>query len=203
MRDVRGLSSELEALFERAGTEPGALSTMQSELTALGAAEIARPTLPLSVPTRRLLKAIQTPRTIESLLNVVRLSELGGRLRELYRLRLVQVVPATAMGPKSDSKGEPAASGEQALPFSPVEKALFSPLQESVAKTVKEHAHAYFRRTLGEKTLPIEAKIANAQTVEELLVALGDAQRALYDLGGSVDADEFSVHVVRPLIAWA
>jgi hypothetical protein len=165
--------------------------------TQQGTREAAHPSVALDIPTRRLLEHINTPFLFQELVGQVRLSELAIRLRELIRLGMLTTVEREdvelfMLSSAMDVKAVRAPFAAELFPALPVE----------LADKAKRVAHEFFRRVAGVKSLQCEESIALAQNYEELLTALGHAQRELFVLGGISVSNEFAQTVVEPLLAY-
>jgi hypothetical protein len=161
--------------------------------TSLGELELRQPRLNLSVPTRRLLACINVPCAARSLVGLVRLIELPQRLRELVRLGLLRITDSSYSVEYEEVTYD--------LPNEAVEIELFPVLESEVADKIRSYAQTYFRRVMGARTLDAELRIYDAHTYESLLIALGAAQRELFDQCGEDVSREFAQCVLNPFLA--
>jgi hypothetical protein len=167
---------------------------MRITRTERGEREAVAATLPLSVPARRLLKLIVATTTIHELILHVRLGEIGRHLRELERHALIVSTNEdvrTHLGGQVDD-----GLVNTAIP----DVSLFPMLSPPLVALIKTQAISLVEQQLDGQGLLLGEDIAAAESYEALLVALGAAQRALFDFGGKPAADEFFEAAVQPLL---
>jgi hypothetical protein len=167
---------------------------MQISRNKRGDWELQSNSLPLSVPARRLLRLIASPSTIRTLVAHVRLGELGRHLRELERHDLIEVKHNDVQTHLNS------ASAHDASDTSEARVDLFPKLPAALVAVVKHNAMTLLEMHMGSAGLLLSEDIAAADSYEALLVALGVAQRALFDVAGKVEADEFATSVIQPLM---
>jgi hypothetical protein len=156
--------------------------------------EIIHRKYPLSIPSRRLLTNITPESTALVLVRYVRLGELGHLLRELQRNGLVLISnddskfyfePCTALLNHQECSG------------------MLPVLSPEIVKSVKSAVMRFLEPTLGDEAILIEEEVQRADCFETLLISLGNAQRALFDMYGRECAHEFFVKIVEPLLSSA
>jgi hypothetical protein len=198
---------------------------LEFQRTETGDVEVSARAIPLSVPSRRLLSAIAAPTSVADLARQVRLGELERHLQELVTRGLVRAlvlsVPAEPANPTEpvasvDTVALPAfemaatsvaAILDRPTPTSvparrpmPAEAAepLLAQLSEVDLQEIRRLAVHFVRERVGPAADDITARIDRAKTQEALLMELGAAQRALFDLRGRSAAVEFFDKVVAP-----
>jgi hypothetical protein len=152
-----------------------------------GDREITAQQFPLSVPARRLLGIIDGPTSVSYLVRKVRLGELEKHLQELSKCRLIDIYEA-------ELKREPVTSGAPDTEPVPLLE-QFSPAVLAQAKRIAvQYAFSHMPGSSNAVAFEIDA----AQNQETLLVALGQAQRDLFDECGREVAMHFFEAIVMP-----
>jgi hypothetical protein len=152
-----------------------------------GDKEVTAQQYPLSVPARRLLGIIDQPTSVSYLVRKVRLGELEKHLQELSKCRLISIY-------EGERKREDVTSGAPEKAPAPLLE-QFSP---AVLANAKRVAIQYVFSRMPGSSNAVAFEIDAAQNQETLLVALGQAQRDLFDECGRDVASHFFETVVMP-----
>jgi hypothetical protein len=146
-----------------------------------GERELHARELPISIPARRALALLATPMSPRELASVVRLGELEHHLQELLKFQLIDVVRADSAVQLPEN---------QVLQQAPL--ALINAVKRAAIKYVVDH--------MPSGSVQLAFHIQSANTQEKLLIALSEAQRALYDNCGKEITKVFFSEIVEPLL---
>jgi hypothetical protein len=159
---------------------------MQFVRNIRGEKELSARAYPLSIPARRVLVAIEGQCGISTLARKVRLGELERNLQELIRWNLIDVIEIGTVS-RFDDAGIP------------VDAPLLEVLPERELAAAKRLAIRYLFEHLPTASHGLAFRIEAADSQEILLIALGQAQRDLFDALGREAAAHFYETIVAPI----
>ncbi len=172
---------------------------MEYARSAAGEAELSARSLPLSIPTRRLLGMIVGTQTSQSLAVAVRFGDLERMLHELVERGLIigvqdQSQPSPVkLGAPADAPDSAATGVPASVPIAPVVG-----MSAEQATAVRRLAARFIYDSLGPNGEKLALQVERATDLVALENACYDARRILFEFRGRAIADSFYETVIVP-----